>query len=411
MRLILAQINCNALPVSRFHRTSFWLILLASLICSVSTVAACPNCPQGLRSLTEHVATADYVVVAELLSGATDEQAATGRTRLRILKIVKSPAKTKMITGSIVTLEGELSGKRGETRLLFGTTEEPGDKLVWNDSIVVTETSLQYVLKAPPLEVQPGKRLAYFLEYLESTDEFVANDAFAEFANAEYREIVSLAPHFPREKLRKWISSSETSVIRLGLYATMLGLCGNQDDAKLLENKILTQQAVGTFRLGLEGMISGYLMIQGEAGLKVIDQELLQNTSAEFSETYAAAQGLRFMWSYSNQISRERLCQSMEGLLNRPEMADLVIADLARWKDWSVQERLVKLYGQKDYNTTSIKRAIIRFLITCSNQTVTQGPGSDKIELQVKSARKSLEVLRKRDPGLVTDAERFFVVP
>ena len=31
-------------------------------------------------------------------------------------------------------------------------------------------------------------------------------------------------------------------------------------------------------------------------------------------------------------------------MLDRPQLADLVIPDLARWEDWSVMDRLVELF-------------------------------------------------------------------
>ncbi len=36
----------------------------------------------------------------------------------------------------------------------------------------------------------------------------------------------------------------------------------------------------------------------------------------------------------------------MRMLLDRPELADLVIADLARWEDWSVQDKLMAMQVQ-----------------------------------------------------------------
>ncbi|GIS58489.1 MAG: hypothetical protein CM1200mP2_07140 [Planctomycetaceae bacterium] len=103
--------------------------------------------------------------------------------------------------------------------------------------------------------------------------------------------------------------------------------------------------------------MSGYLLLVGEKGLPLIEQLKLKNQFlvdangkvltdkkgrkklVPFSETYAAMQALRFMWSYADgRIAKPRLGQSMRILLDRPKLADLVIADLARWKDWSIRE-------------------------------------------------------------------------
>ncbi len=199
------------------------------------------------------------------------------------------------------------------------------------------------------------------MRFLEFPDQLVANDAFGEFANAPYKDIAAVASLLPRDKIRTWLTRPETPQTRLGLYGMLLGLCGDDSDAKLLAEKIAPNS--DEFRIGLDGMISGYLLLKGDAALDNIDDwkfKIHNGKKAAFSETYAAMMGLRFMWQYAGgKISNERLQQSMRLLLDQPELADLVIADLARWKDWSVQERLMSLYGKGDYSIPSIKRSII----------------------------------------------------
>ena len=154
------------------------------------------------------------------------------------------------------------------------------------------------------------------------------------------------------------------------------------------------------FPLGLDGLISGYLVLAGEKGLDAIDKSKLQNKKAAFSETYAAAQALRFMWTYGNgRISQDRLRQSMRGLLDRPELADLVIADLARWEDWSVMDRLMKSYGKEDYSHPPVKRAIVRYMLVAAKAN----------DQPAEQAKANLAKLRQQDPALVKSAERSFL--
>ncbi|HVV98975.1 MAG TPA: hypothetical protein VHB77_01475 [Planctomycetaceae bacterium] len=236
----------------------------------------------------------------------------------------------------------------------------------------------------------------------------IATDAFSEFANAQYKDVAGIAKQLPHEKLRKWIADPETPQTRLGLYGMMLGLCGNEDDAKLLEKKML--DANGDFRLGIDGVMGGYLLITGDKGLAVVDREKIEKKKIPFSETFAAMQALRFMWTYGNgRIEPERLRQSMRLLLDRPELADLVIADLARWKDWTVQDRLMEMYDSEEFNVPSVKRAIVRYLLVCSRHVATTADGSPNP--YAADAKQLLEGLRKKDPKTVSEAERFFVSP
>jgi hypothetical protein len=297
--------------------------------------------------------------------------------------------------------------------------------LDWASPVEVSETSFNYVAQLPSPETPSDKRLAYFLKFLEFPDPLVANDAYGEFANAPYEQITPLAPLMPRERLRKWVDNPETPSTRLGLYGLLLGLCGTTDDAAFMEKKILTPSQ--DFRLGIDGVMSGYLLIRGAEGLDVIDRTKLKLTyetdargqpvlddkgqkkpkAVPFSETYAAMQAVRFMWTYgAGKIEKERLRQSMRLLLDRPELADLVIADLARWKDWSVQDRLVKLYGVEPYDIPAIKRAVVRFLLVAAKDRPADAEQPDPPH--VAQAKLHLAELRKRDPKTVEDAERFF---
>src|SRR5690606_1580063 len=107
---------------------------------------------------------------------------------------------------------------------------------------------------------------------------------------------------------RKWVMNPETPVTRLGLSGLMLGLCGTEEDAKLMQQKVTEQ--TDDFRLGIDGIMGGYLLLTGEKGLGILDETKLKNKKAPFSETYAAMSALRFMWDYGDgRISKDRLRQ------------------------------------------------------------------------------------------------------
>jgi hypothetical protein len=293
----------------------------------------------------------------------------------------------------------------------------------------------------------------------------ISNDAYGEFANAPYADITQLSESLPREKVRGWITNKDTPATRMGLYGLLIGLCGNNDDAKIIEKRILKETE--DFRLGIDGLMSGYLLLTGDKGLSVLDEHKLKNRDVPFSETYAAMQALRFMWKYSEgRIEKSRLRASMRILLDRPELADLVIADLARWKDWEIQDRLMALYIQalasvpdeeesessdddakkeeaseetekadldavykkmwasvtggrkwegagkhgEAFNVPSIKRAIVRYMLVSTKDVpdeATSGKESVIPEHAVKG-QKYVDMLRKLDEKTVAQAERFF---
>ncbi|MFO1019643.1 MAG: hypothetical protein U0903_02910 [Planctomycetales bacterium] len=250
--------------------------------------------------------------------------------------------------------------------------------------------------------------MSYYLKYLENPDTTIANDAFAEFANAQYKDVAALKKEMSPEKLRSWIGNKDVPQTRLGLYGMMLGLCGQDQDAKLLEKKIT--ENTDEFRLGIDGIMGGYLLLTKDQGLSVIENSKFVDSKVPFSETFAAMQAIRFIWTYGDgTISPDRLRQSMRMLLERPELTDLVIADLARWKDWSIMSKLMGMYGQGAFDIPSIKRAIVRYMLVCSKDIPKEKDA--KPGPHVALARKNLEELRAADQKTVSEAERFYISP
>ena len=349
--------------------TLFALAIAAVLAWAAASARACEFCSAPSLTLSEQLDQADAVVLTKWVSAVKakprdkddDEAAQFAKTTYKIVEVVKN-AGGKVKKETEIVLPEYRPGKPGDLAMLLGAQ---GTTLEWGVPIEVTKASFNYIAKAPGPKEPMSKRLEFFLDYLEFPDDLVANDAYGEFASAPFAEIKRLKDKYPRERLRKWITDKDTAVTRLGLYGLMLGLCGNEEDAKLMAGRIT--EPTQDFRLGIDGIMAGYLLLKGDEGLKTLeDAKLKPGGKVPFSETYAAMQAVRFVWNYGGNIKKDRLKQSMRMLLDRPELADLVIADLARWKDWTVQNRLMKLYGQEGYDIPSIKRAIVRYMLVCS---------------------------------------------
>ena len=370
----------------------------------LARAVACPFCSAPSLTLGEQLAAAESAALVQWAGGkeANRDEGFTGTTDYEVLQVVRDGS-GKLKKGEKITVDRYRAGKPGELFLLLGTEVEGTTE--WSSPLEVTEGSFQYIIQAPSKEARTRDRLAYFMKFLEYPEEMVASDAYGEFANSPYDEIVPLADQMPREKLREWLNSKETPATRLGLYGLMLGLCGKPEDADFLKEIIV--QEPEDFRLGIDGIMGGYLVLTGKEGLDVLSEKKLANPDAHFSETFAAMQALRFMWTYGNgRISPEGLRQAMRLLLARPNLADLVIVDLARWNDWEIMPHLMELYDQKEYQVPSVKRAIVRFMLIAEKDA----PKEEGAQLaqHVIDARKNLEILREKDPKTVKAAERYF---
>lgn len=408
----------------RLARLTLSPLAALALLLAAGVALACPFCSAPSLTLSEQVSQADAVLIIKWVKGqkpkvASAVGAATGdvaipaasstgggtaSTTFEVADVVKGgkgvPAK-----GETLTLAGYTPGEAGESFLLLGTRFTTVE---WGLPMAVEPTSVAYLKGLPTPDKPAQERLKYFLKYLESPDRIVAADAYGEFANADYKDIAAMADQMPHAKLREWVTQAQgDTAARLGLYGLMLGLSGTPEDAQAME-RLITQSS-DDYRLGIDGIMSGYLLLTGEKGLDVLDRtKLSKKSGASFSETYAAMQALRFMWTYGDErIKHERLRKSMRGLLDRPELADLVIADLARWQDWSVSDRLMDLFDAEGYDLPPIKRAIVKYFLVEAEARDKDLDGN--AAPHVAEAKKHLAELRAKDPDTVHNAERFFI--
>jgi len=79
-------------------------------------------------------------------------------------------------------------------------------------------------------------------------------------------------------------------------------------------------------------------------------------------------------------------------MLERPQLADLVIPDLARWEDWSVMDRLVELFKNADEESNWVRVPVINYLRACP----------------LPAAKDRIDELAKIDPETVKRANTFF---
>ena len=303
----------------RLTKWTTCLVIVFAVLFAWNSADSCPFCSAPSLTLSEQVAQADAVVLVKWVGGQAAKVSDAGSTEFEVVDVVHQLEGGKLAKGSKINLVRYRAAKPGDQFMLFGTKVEAA-AIEWGSPLEVSQSAYNYMRSTPKPTLQAGERLKYFLKYLETEDKMISDDAFGEFANAAYADVAKLSKDLPRENLRKWLTSKDVSPGRLGLYGMMLGLCGNADDAKLMEAKILEQ--TDEFRLGVDGIMGGYLLLTGDKGLALIEKQKLTNPKAPFSETYAAMQALRFMWQYGDgRISVDRLRQSMRLLLDRPELA------------------------------------------------------------------------------------------
>lgn len=381
-------------------------LLMMGLLFGVSSAHACPFCSPNV-TLSERIDQAHAAYLVEWIAGVPGnaELRETGRTEVQIAQVFKQGAEPLPV-GDPLSLPDYSPGRPGEQFLLFGQLRE-GEVLRWDGLLTCSPELRQYLSSRPDPSLPATERLPYFISYLEHPDETIAVDAYSEFANARYDEVRTLASEFPRERLVAWVTEPAAEsgrVARIGFYGMLLGLCGNDADADVIERYILAPS--DELRLGIEGVMAGYIMLRGERGLQLLADNVLQ-PGRESSEAYPFQQAVSFQWEFGNgRISKAALRAALRRLVDDPKLADLVIVDLGRWEDLQLVDRLIDLYGRPEYANLPTQTAIARYYLTIS-ELAPAGRTSEEQD-QIRRAGLKLAELRQRDPEVVERAEHRF---
>lgn len=365
-------------------------LAVAALASLPVLVSACPFCGGVQLTLSEDIAGNDVAVIAQLAARAepASEAAATSvadESDFKILKVLKG---------------GEHLGDKKSIRALYFGSEPKGTKFLvmgigapninWTTPLPLSDRGVAYVEQLQALPEKGAGRLAFFQQYFEDEDDLLARDAYDEFAKAPYAEVKALGPQMNHDKLVGWIENAETSASRRRLYLTMLGICGNKDDTPMLEEMVRSNDR--ETKRALDAIIACYVTLAGPDGLPLIEELYLKNKDAEYTDTYAAIMAIRFHGQEQTVIPKERLVEALRHMLDRPQLADLVIPDLARWEDWSAVDRLIRLFKESDEESSWVRVPVINFLRACP----------------LPEAKTGLDELAKIDPDAMRRASSFF---
>lgn len=373
----------------------FAILAALAMIASLPIIArCCPFCSAVSMTFCEEIGQSDVAVIAKLIErppqSADSAQNATATvqpSRFDIVEVLKGqdlvdPKKKEFET---LYFGSEAVGKEF---LVMAMNEKP--KLAWATPIAITPAVKPYLKTAMTLPKEGADRLVFFQDYLEGSEEMLARDAYDEFAKAPYKDVADLKDRMKHDQLVEWIKDSKVSASHRRLYLTMLGVCGTSKDATMLEELIKDDSPSG--KPGMDAMVAAYLTLKGPEGVPLIEDLFLKNNDAEYTETYAAIMALRFHGQEEKVVPKQRLVEALRHMLDRPQLADLVIPDLARWEDWGSMEKMVKLFKEANDDTDWVRVPVINFLRACP----------------LPEAKKHLEELAKIDPESVKRADSFF---
>lgn len=330
--------------------------VLIAMLTSAFDAAACDFCAATSPTICEELAPAEVIVTARVVA------IRSAAVRYEILDVLRGGKALSQIRH--IDLAGASEAKIGAMRLLTGCG---APKLTWSESHQLTQRSRAYVRRAMALPAG-GERLAFFHDYLEDAEELIAQDAYNEFATASYADVKKLRGRMDRKRLTKRLADPKTPANRRGLLYTMLGICGTPDDVPHLED--LVRRGSRENRGSFDAIVAAYLSLHGDAGLALVDALFLagDKTSSrpgDLADSHATIRALRFHLEQQHGVSKARILQSLRLLLDRPELASVVIADLARHEDWQALPRLVELFKAADADASGLRVQVVNYLLAC----------------------------------------------
>jgi hypothetical protein len=347
-----------------------WRILAALMLAALGATfwptpspAACPFCiDERGKTLVDDYLEASMVVYGTFKNPKLDPTGGidNGTTELDIDKVLKNndilkgkkfvtlpkymPAKTKWIVFCDV-YKGEINPYRGE-------------------EVTAGSQLLEYLDNSLALKDKAiDKRLRHCFDFLNSADVAVSVDAYREFAKADYEQYKDIAKKLPSATIVGWLKDEKTPNYRYGLYASLLGHCGDsKKDGDFLRAMIDDpRKRMGS---GLDGMMAGYAMLQPKEGFAYL-QDTLKNDQEEFHFRYAALRTLRFFWQCrTDVIGKDKILQAVYTAAQDHELADFAIDDLRTWKAWNLTDKVLDLFGKDSHNHSVVKRAILRFALS-----------------------------------------------
>jgi hypothetical protein len=374
--------------------------ILSSLLLAVAagglllnSAGACPFCTAVQVTFTEEIKTNDVAVIAALVErpkpsnagGSQGDDLEQLKAKFKVVDVLKPDGHVKK--GDVLSALYIGEAAAGKEFLIMGIASP---KTEWGAPIEVSDRAKEYLHNLMKLPAGGPDRLAFFQNYLEDQDPLISRDAYDEFATTPYAGLKEMKSKMQHDEFVRRLQDPKTDISHRRLYLTMLGICGSKDDVPFLEQMLKSEDRA--MKVGLDALIGCYLMLKGPAGLPTIADQFIKNDKAEFTDQYQAIMALRFHGEEGTVLKKDQVAAVLRHMLDRPKYADLVVADLARWEDWSVIDRMFELFRDADQDSLWVREPIVNYMRACP----------------LPKAKQYLAQFDKIDPKAVKRASGFF---
>jgi hypothetical protein len=376
-----------------FMRRCLPVLVVLALAGFVSVPApACPFCSMQGQTLTGEVAQASMVLYGTLTNAKEDGD---GSTDLVIDAVVKD--NPILANRKTITLARYVSQPTdGKYKFLVFCDVFKGKIDPYRGVAVKADSDLPKYLQGAVAvkDKKPNERLRFFFDYLDNADAEISNDAYKEFANADYKDYRDMAHDLPADKIAGWLKSKATPSFRYGLYASMLGHCGKPEHTAVLLSLLEDPDKPATS--GVDGILAGYVMLKPQEGWKYL-RGILADPKKDFMLRYSALRAARFFHdSRPDLVPNKEIVGAIAILLGQSDIADLAVEDLRKWGQWDQADKILALKDTKAYEVPIVRRSLLRYALSCEDR--------------VPAAKAYVDGQRKKDAQAVADAEELLRV-
>src|SRR5262249_37500772 len=157
------------------------------------------------------------------------------------------------------------------------------------------------------------------------------------------------------ERLRRWLQDPNTPAERLGLYAFLLGGCGQVRDAALL--RALLENPSERVVNASDGILSGLIHLAPKEGWDWL-QRTMQDGKKPLPVRLTVVRTLRFYHAWQPEATRKPVLATLAAMVAQGELADLAVDDLRRWKIWDLTPQVLALPTRKGFDAPLMQRAL-----------------------------------------------------
>jgi hypothetical protein len=360
------------------------IMMMNCLLLSIGTAQACSFC--AATAATRNTLGEEFERAKAVVAGVLKNPNATASTtEFQIADRLKADPAIQNLQQFTIPKYYPLVGNTPPDYLLFLNIRDNAPDVVYG--VPHTAAVTKYLTAISKLDVKDRPaRLAFCFQHLDSTDPTVSDDAFLEFAKASDREITAAKVSLDPKRVQKWLTDPKTPPERLGVYAMLLGLCGNKEQIATFIELIKKPQSE-VVRANLGGILAGYTLLDPKGGWDLLGGVLSGQHS--FEEKFATLGTVRYFQSTTPKESRDAILKNYRTLLADTDFADIAIEDLRRWNWWDLTDEIITTFAQPVAKGASVKKSIVRYTLTCPTET----------------AKTFVASLRKSDPALVSKVE------